>query len=136
MTRTAPKLTRYSLVNPHDLYEFDAPSDEVADVVCLLLGGGWFSWSTETDRDHGFGVLVASLDEDRQADEVRLCRETAAARQGDIAAALRSLEIDPDGRKASHADIDDWHRAHLTGPDLRANAQATAIEVDAPGWVL
>lgn len=128
MTRPS-KLTRYTLVNPHDPYEFDAPDDEIADAVCLLLGGGWYSW-TAGDRS---GALVGAIgDEVAQQEIVDHLGGVIEGRRRELVAALRSVEIDPDGRvAAAQADPELWHQEHRSSfADPRENAIETAAAME------
>lgn len=129
MTRARPsRLTRYSLVNPHDPYEFEAADDEIADAVCLLLGGGWYSW-TAGDRS---GALVGfETDEVKQQEIVDHLGGVIEGRRADLIVALRSVEIDPDGRAAAQADPDQWNSERMSSfADVRENAIATALQFE------
>lgn len=120
-------LTRYTLTNPHDAYEFDAADDSVADAVCLLLGGGWYSWSTAD----GTGALVALLDENDQTAAALAVKDTCHEHRREVVEALRSVEIDPDGRREAGADPDAWHEEHRSSfTDPRENAIATAAAME------
>lgn len=128
MTRPTKRLTRFTLVNPHDALEFDAPDDEIADAVCLLLGGGWYSWSVG-DRS---GALVGAIgDEVAQQEVVDHLGTVIEGRRRELIAALRSVEIDPDGRAAAQADPEQWNTEHLSSfADVRENAMATALQFE------
>lgn len=125
------RLVRYTLVNPHDPVEFDAPDPEIADVVCLLLGGGWYSW-TAGDLS---GALVGEIgDEEEQQGRVEALNRIIEERRVDVVAALRSVEIDPDGRKAAQADPEQWNTEHLSSfVDVRENAVSTADQLAGVG---
>lgn len=128
MTRSKAVTARYSLVNPHDDYCFEAPDDEVADAVCLLLGGGWYSWSKGDES----GVLVGGLDEESRLAHVEGFEETIESRRSEVIACLRSFEIDPDGRLAAGADPDDWHELRRSSvADVRGSARETARALEA-----
>lgn len=130
MTRPS-KLTRYTLVNPHDALEFEAADDEIADAVCLLLGGGWYSW-TAGDRS---GALVGAIgDEVAQQEIVDHLGGVIEGRRRELVAALRSVEIDPDGRRAAQADPEQWNTEHLSSfVDVRENAVSTADQLAGVG---
>lgn len=129
MTRSTKSRTRrYVLSNPHDEYEFDAPDDVAADAVASLLGGGWFGWLRGDESR-----VVGMLGEVEQAERVGAVRELIERSPKVVAAALRSVEIDPSGREVLKADAEDWHskrRSSLT--DLRASAFETADLLDPP----
>lgn len=128
MTRPAKRLTRYTLVNAPDPLEFDAPDNEIADAVCLLLGGGWYSWSTADALGETVGTIG---DEEMQSERVAYLDTIIAGRRHELIVALRSVEIDPDGRKAAQADPEQWNTEHLSSfADVRENAMATAAQFE------
>lgn len=124
-------MNRYALINPSDDYEFEAPDDEIAEAMVVLLSGmaGWRSLDDE-ERQGGFADLAHRDDGEQYADRIKTL---LADRAAEVAAALRSLEIQPERRKRMGVDPAVWHDEMRTSlSDYRAEALRLADAIEAP----
>lgn len=128
-------LNRYTLDNPSDDYEFQAPDDEVAEAVTALISGmcGWTAIVDEDGDDEPRSGGFADLAHKDDADEfIAAVKATATLRRAEVVAALRSLEIKPEQRKRLGVDPEVWHDEMRTSmSDFRASALQWALRLEA-----
>lgn len=126
----------YELINPGDVYTFEAVDDAVATTLCPLVSAmvAWERVDEDDDRVSGPppAALMGQKESDRVAEE---CKAVIADRRPELIEALRSLEIDRERRlRLGFTDIEAWHEEHRTSSvDLRYNALVAAGQLEAIG---
>lgn len=128
-------MTAYKLIQPSDDYWFDAPDDAVATMVVLFLDEmvGW-ERPNRADAD-GRPVRFINAGSASNGEAEMIVGEDPMgfiySRGAEIAAALRTVEIDPVSRSFARVDADVWHDQHRTSTvDYRASAFQYAEQVD------
>lgn len=118
-------MAEYELINPHDNYSFEAPDDEVADAVVVLLGE-MYGW--RRDEESSMPAFLISA----EAGEMLVTRlkSLMAERTEELIAALQSVEIEGAKRKRLGVDPEKWHDEQRSSlADLRREATRIAVNL-------
>lgn len=115
-------MTAYELCNPSDPYTFLAPDDELATLVCVLIGEGRTPWRRASDVPDA-APLTGPMDLWGRASHDRWFGradwpDLLGARRDEVAAALASVLIGTDADRAAY----EQETADLAGDDLAAFA--------------
>jgi hypothetical protein len=141
----------YELANPHDPYTFEAPTDRVAALLCMIVGGnaygaegekGHTAWpvmlfadgeAVEAEFQERFGTGIkeaVEADCELLATALRSLWITGRAERVGVAAALKACPTQ-EARDAFVTAYEDEKRSSLTDLATRARSYADALEKQA-----